>query len=233
MDEDVATTRPTSTRSSRTTASRCSSTATTSCTEQPTTMQRLLRPAPRSTARGPHEPDGRAEEVVPLALMALGPRPEHRQAGRPRQAPRSCCSRSGRASTTITSSNYIDDGVGRQDHPRPGLERRRAAHLAGPQEAGRHHRRACRDGHVGALGRQLVHPRQRAAIRWPRTRGSTTCCDPAVAGEEMKYHNYAIPIRRPRSQDAEGAARTTRCSTCPRRTPNDYEFILQPDARRS
>ena len=63
-----------------------------------------------------------AEEVVPLALMALGLDPNTDSAADFKAVQKFLLSiRSG--VTTITSSDYINDGSVGQDHPRPGLER--------------------------------------------------------------------------------------------------------------
>ena len=144
-----------------------------------------------------------AEEVVPLALMALGLDPNtDSQCDFDKVTDFLMSIRKG--VTTITSSSLHRRRDRREDHPGPGLERRRTPDRAGPQEAGRHHRGpAPRD--VGDLGGQLVHPGDGARTRSRRTPGSTGCSRPSTAVTEMEYHNYPHP-------DPGGA-----CPSCPRR----------------
>ena len=102
-----------------------------------------------------------AEEVVPLALMALGLDPNTTSSSDFAKV-KSFLLKIRPGVTTIDSSGYINDAIAGKIILEPGLERRRAPHRAGAQEAGRHHRRHPHRG-VRGVGRQLVRPRERAA----------------------------------------------------------------------
>ena len=142
-------------------------------TDHPKTMLDFYKLLPKYVSKGRTNVLDGAEEVVPLALMALGLDPN---------TDKDCGLLEGQEVPARHPQGRDDDRlVGlhqrrhrRQDHPRPGLERRRAPHRSGPQEAGRHHP-GHPDGDVGGLGRQLVHPGQGAASRSPPTPGSTGC----------------------------------------------------------
>ena len=109
-------------------------------TDHPKTMLDFYNALPKWVGKGRTNVLDGAEEVVPLALMAIGLDPEHRQRVGLRQ---------GEEVPAQHPQGRDDDRLGglhqrlhrRQDHSRPGLERRRAPDRAGPQEAGRHHAR--------------------------------------------------------------------------------------------
>ena len=158
--------------------------------EHPKTMLDFYNLLPKYGKKGRTSIMEGAEEVVPLALMALGIDPNTDKLGRPQKAEKFLLSiRSG--VTTITSSNYINDGVGREDHPRPGLERRRAPDRAARKKKG-DITVVVPHGMSEKLGGQLVHPQNashpKAAHAW-----INFICDPHIAAQEMRYHNYAIP----------------------------------------
>jgi hypothetical protein len=129
-------------------------------TEKPTTMKQFYDLLPKYGKVGRTNLLDGAEEVVPLALMALGYDPN---TGDPAVLDKA------KSFLLDPRRRYHDRlvqlhqrRVGRQDHPRAGLERRYAADRRGPQEAGqRHHRRAAAR-YVREVGRQLVHPGHRA-----------------------------------------------------------------------
>src|SRR6185437_12141425 len=117
---------------------------------------RLLQPPPEVRQQGPHQRPGRRGGGRPAGADGARPRPEHRQELRLRQGEAAAAQHpQGRDHDRLVGLHQRRDR--REDHPQPGLERRRPPHLPGPQEAGRHHAGAAR-GDVGGVGGQLVHP---------------------------------------------------------------------------
>ena len=191
-------------------------------TDQPKTMHDFYMLLPKYVSKGRTNLLDGAEEVVPLALMALGLDPNTTSQSDFDQV-KSFLLSIRKGVTTIDSSALHQRRHRRQDHPQPGVERRRAPDRAGAQEAGRHHG-GHPDGGVGDLGRQLVHPGDaphpvaaHAWINWLLT--------PSTAVTEMNYHNYPIPM--PDALDQMPAdLRDDPCSTCPKTYTDNYQYIL-------
>ena len=133
-----------------------------------------------------------AEEVVPLALMALGLDPN---TGNPADLAKAkkLLMRIRPGVTTITSSNYIDDASAGKiilgqgwngDVRRVAQARKKQGDITV----------VVPDGRDRALGRQLVHHARTHPTRWRRTPGSTTCSTRRSPRARSLYHNYAIPI---------------------------------------
>ena len=175
----------------------------------------LLRPPERERLEGPHERARRGRGGRPPRRD--GPRIQ-REHGRPVRAGRHAevpaLDPQGRDHDQLVRLHQRR--LGRQDHPEPGLERRRAPDPEGAQEGGRHH-----GGHphreVRGVGRQLVRPGDGAAPR----RGP--CVDQLAARADDGGHGDGVPQlpdpdpggARP---DAAPTPRTTRSSTCRPRT---------------
>ena len=103
-----------------------------------------------------------AEEVVPLALMALGIERQHDEPGRLRRQVKKFLLSIRKGVTTINSFGYINDAIAGKIILSQGWNGDVRRIVQGAQEGGRHHGgHADRD--VGDLGRQLVHPGHRAA----------------------------------------------------------------------
>ena len=166
-----------------------------------------------------------AEEVVPLAAMALGYSANTDVQAELDDTQKFLLSiRKG--VTTVSSFGYINDAIGRQDHPEPGLERRRAPDPAGAQEGGRHH-----GDHphreVRGVGRQLVRPGDAphpvAALVW-----IAGCSRRRTVVTEMEYHSYPIPI--PAALDQMPAdIKNDPIFNVPSTYTDNYEYILNPN----
>ena len=101
---------------------------------------RLLRAAAEVRQKGRTNLLDGAEEVVPLALDGARARPEHRRARPTSTRSRSSCSSIRNGVTTISSSNYINDASAGKIILGQGWNGDVRRIVAGPQEAGRHHR---------------------------------------------------------------------------------------------
>ena len=112
-------------------------------TEQPKTMKDFYDLLNKYVSKGRTNLLDGPEEVVPLALMALGLDPNTSDQNELDQVRDFLLSDpQGRHDHQLVRLHQRRDR--RQDHPRAGLERRRAPDRAGAQEAGRHHARSSR-----------------------------------------------------------------------------------------
>ena len=159
--------------------------------EPPKTMHDFYMALPKYVSKGRTNLLDGAEEVVPLALMALGLDPNtDSQADFSHGEVFPALDPQGRHHDRLLRLHQRRHR--RQDHPQPGMERRRAPDRAGAREAGRHHR-----GHPAAASEiwadnwcipaSAPHPvAAHAWINWLLT--------PSTAVTEMNYHNYKIPM---------------------------------------
>ena len=130
-------------------------------TEQPKTMKDFYDLLNKYVSKGRTNILDGAEEVVPLALMALGLDPEHERPERPRSGPHLPALRAqGRHHHQFVQLHQRRDR--RQDHPGAGLERRCPTDRRWTQGPGRHHAGPPHGG-IGDLGGQLVHPGRRSS----------------------------------------------------------------------
>ena len=142
-------------------------------TEDLKTMHDFYMALPKYVSKGRTNLLDGAEEVVPLALMALGldpntDKPVRLQPGQivPAVHPQ------GRDHHRLLGLHRRRHR--RQDHPRPGVERRRPPDRPGPREAEATSRRSSRP-RPRRSGRTTGASRRRRRIRSPRTPGSTGC----------------------------------------------------------
>ena len=191
-------------------------------TEEPKTMHDFYMALPKYVSKGRTNLLDGAEEVVPLALMALGLDPNT----------------TSQSDFNQVKSFLLSDPQGRhhhrllrlhrrrhrrQDHPQPGLERRRTPDRAGAREAGRHHRGHPARG-VGDLGGQLVHPGDRAAS------GGRARLDQLAAHPEHRRDRDELPqLQDPDGERAGPAARGLRDDpmfNVPKTYTDNYHYIL-------
>ena len=142
-------------------------------TEQPKTMKDFYDLLTKYASKGRTNILDGAEEVVPLALMALGLDPNTSQPGRLRP---------GRAVPALHPQGRHHHQLvrlhqrrhRRQDHPRSGLERRRAPHRRrGARSRATSRRSSPRRRRRSGRTTGASPPTRRT--RWPRTPGSTGC----------------------------------------------------------
>ena len=194
--------------------------------ERPKTMLDFYKLLPKYGKKGRTNLMDGAEEVVPIALMALGLDPNTDNSADftkvqevPAEHPQ------GRHDDH--SSNYINDGSAGKIILGQGWNGDMRRIVAGPQEAGRHHGGASRR-RLRELGRQLVHPAERAAPGGGARLDQLPAARRASRRSEMKYHNYPIPMPNGARQGAEVAAERPAVQRADRSTPNKYQFILNP-----
>ena len=163
-----------------------------------------------------------AEEVVPLALMAIGLDPNTDSAADFAKVKSFLLSiRNG--VSTIDSSNYINDsmagkiilGQGWSGDVRRIVQARKKEGDITP---------VLPTGRIRDLGRQLVYPRRGAASRG-RPRVAQLAADPSVAVNEMNYHSYPIPIPT-RSPRCRSRPKKDPLFNVPRKYTDGYKYIL-------
>jgi spermidine/putrescine transport system substrate-binding protein len=193
-------------------------------TEQPTTMKQFYDLLPKYGKVGRTNLMDGAEEVVPLALMALGYDPNTGDSGELDEAKTFLLSiRSG--VTTIDSSNYINDastgeiilGQGWNGDVRRIVSARK------------------RQGDITAVLPQDMSEKWTDNWCIPATAPDPVAahawinhlCDPAVAVQEMEYHNYPIPIQEALDQ-APAELRNDPLFNVPTNYTDRYRFILNP-----
>jgi spermidine/putrescine-binding protein len=193
-------------------------------TEQPTTMKQFYDLLPKYGRVGRTNLMDGAEEVVPLALMALGYDPNTGDSGELDEARTFLLSiRSG--VTTTDSSTYIDDasagkiilGQGWNGDVRRIVSARR------------------KQGDITAVLPQDTS--EKWADNWcvPATAPDPVAahawinhlCDPAVAVKDMTYHNYPIPIQAALDQ-TPAALRNDPLFNVPTNYTDRYRFVLNP-----
>ena len=186
-------------------------------TEQPKTMKDFYDLLNKYVSKGRTNLLDGAEEVVPLALMALGLDPEHERPERPRSGQAPSCSPSARASppsvrpTTSTTGSPARSSWGRAGTATSDGSSRDARPRATSRQSSRRRRR--RSGRTtGASRLSAPHPvAAHAWINWLLT--------PSTAVSEMNYHNYPIPIPSALAQMPACVEERPRSSTCRPRTP--------------
>jgi spermidine/putrescine transport system substrate-binding protein len=193
-------------------------------TEKPTTMKQFYDLLPKYGKVGRTNLMDGAEEVVPLALMALGLDPNTSDSSDLDKAKTFLLSiRSG--VTTIDSSNYINDasagkiilGQGWNGDVRRIVSARK------------------KQGDITAVLPQGTS--EKWADNWciPATAPDPVAahawinhlCDPAVAVKEMEYHNYPIPIQAALDQ-TPAELKNDPLFNVPTSYTDHYTFILNP-----
>ena len=193
-------------------------------TEKPTTMKQFYDLLPKYGKVGRTNLMDGAEEVVPLALMALGYDPNTGDSAELDKAKTFLLSiRSG--VTTIDSSNYINDasagkiilGQGWNGDVRRIVSARK------------------KQGDITAVLPQDTS--EKWADNWciPATAPDPVAahawinhlCDPAVAVTEMEYHNYPIPIQAALDQ-TPAELKNDPLFNVPTSYTDHYKFILNP-----
>jgi spermidine/putrescine transport system substrate-binding protein len=193
-------------------------------TEKPTTMKQFYDLLPKYGKVGRTNLMDGAEEVVPLALMALGYDPNTGDSAELDKAKTFLLSiRSG--VTTIDSSNYINDasagkiilGQGWNGDVRRIVSARK------------------KQGDITAVLPQDTS--EKWADNWciPATAPDPVAahawinhlCDPAVAVKEMEYHNYPIPIQEALDQ-TPAELKNDPLFNVPTSYTDHYKFILNP-----
>jgi spermidine/putrescine transport system substrate-binding protein len=193
-------------------------------TEKPTTMKQFYDLLPKYGKVGRTNLMDGAEEVVPLALMALGLDPNTGDSSDLDKAKTFLLSiRSG--VTTIDSSNYINDasagkiilGQGWNGDVRRIVSARK------------------KQGDITAVLPQDTS--EKWADNWciPATAPDPVAahawinhlCDPAVAVKEMEYHNYPIPIQAALDQ-TPAELKNDPLFNVPTSYTDHYKFILNP-----
>ena len=142
-------------------------------TDQPKTMHDFYMAMPKYVSQGRTNLLDGAEEVVPLALMALGLNPNTTSQSDFNQV-KSFLLSIRKGVTTIDSSAYINDAIAGKIILEPGLERRRAPDRAGRARSRATSRRSSRRRRRRS-GRTTGASRRTRRIRSPRTPGSTGC----------------------------------------------------------
>ena len=193
-------------------------------TEKPTAMKQFYDLLPKYGELGRTNLMDGAEEVVPLALMALGYDPNTGDSAELDKAKTFLLSiRSG--VTTIDSSNYINDasagkiilGQGWNGDVRRIVSARK------------------KQGDITAVLPQDTS--EKWADNWciPATAPDPVAahawinhlCDPAVAVKEMEYHNYPIPIQAALDQ-TPAELKNDPLFNVPTSYTDHYKFILNP-----
>ena len=193
-------------------------------TEKPTTMKQFYDLLPKYGKVGRTNLMDGAEEVVPLALMALGYDPNTGDPAELDKAKSFLLSIRGGV-TTIDSSNYINDasagkiilGQGWNGDVRRILSARK------------------KQGDITAVLPQDTS--EKWADNWciPATAPDPVAahawinhlCDPAVAVKEMEYHNYPIPIQAALDQ-TPADLKNDPLFNVPASYTDHYKFILNP-----
>ena len=164
-----------------------------------------------------------AEEVVPLALMALGLDPNTDSASDFAKVKKFLLKvRPG--VTTIDSSGYINDSIagkiilsqGWNGDVRRIVQARKKQGDITP---------VIPTGDVRGVGRQLVHPGQRAAPGG-RARLDQLAARAGHRGGRDELPQLQDPDAGGARPDARRASRTTRSSTCPKSYTDNYKYIL-------
>jgi spermidine/putrescine-binding protein len=193
--------------------------------EHPKTMLDFYNLLPKYGKVGRTNLMEQAEEVVPLALMALGLDPN---TGDPKELKKAqdLLMRIRPGVTTITSSNYIDDASAGKIILGQGWngDVRRIAHARKKQ------------GDITVVVPDGVT--ERWADNWCIMKGApdpiaahawiNNILDPHVALVEMEYHNYAIPIPAMWALPAAKPFTTDRLVNIDPKKVAKYRFILNP-----
>src|SRR6476469_959706 len=194
-------------------------------TEKPTTMKQFYDLLPKYGKVGRTNLLDGAEEVVPLALMALGYDPNTGDPAVLDKAKSFLLSIRGGV-TTIDSSNYINDAS--------------AGKIILGQGWNGDMRRivAARKTHGSDITAVLpMDTSEKWADNWciPATAPDPVAahawinhlCDPAVAVKEMEYHNYPVPIQAALDQ-TPAALKNDPLFNVPTSYTGHYKFILNP-----
>jgi spermidine/putrescine transport system substrate-binding protein len=193
-------------------------------TEHPKTMHDFYKLLPKYVSKGRTNIMDGAEEVVPLAAMAIGVDPN---TGDPKQlaAVKKFLLSIRKGVTTITSSNYINDGSAGKivlgqgwngDMRRIRDARKKQGDITVVLPSGTTERWA--DNWM--ILKNAKHPL--AAHAW-----INNILDPKVAAVEVEYHNYPVPI--PKAMALLPASlRNDPLVNVPAELVNNYKFILNP-----
>ena len=163
-----------------------------------------------------------AEEVVPLALMALGLDPNTDSSSDFAKV-KTFLLKIRPGVTTIDSSGYINDSIAGKiilsqgwngDVRRIVQARKKQGDITPSSPPGR-----------PRCGRTTGASPPTRRIRWPRTRGSTGCSSPPTAVAEMNYHNYKIPMPAALSQMPAGL-KNDPLFNVPKSYTDNYKYIL-------
>ena len=161
-------------------------------TEQPKTLKDFYDLLNKYVSKGRTNILDGPEEVVPLALMALGLDPNTSDQNELDQVRDFLLSDpQGRHDHQLVRLHQRRDR--RQDHPRAGLERRRAQDRPGAQEPRATSPRSSPKRRRRS-GRTTGASRPTHLTRWRRTHWIDWLLTPSTAVAEMDYHNYPIPI---------------------------------------
>jgi spermidine/putrescine transport system substrate-binding protein len=193
-------------------------------TEQPTTMKQFYDLLPKYGKVGRTNLMAGAEEVVPLALMALGYDPNTGDSGELDDASTFLLSiRSG--VTTIDSSTYIEDASAGKIILSQGWNGDVRRILAARKK----------QGDITAVLPQDTS--EKWADNWciPATAPDPVAahawinhlCDTAVAVKEMRYHNYPIPIQDALDQ-TPAELKNDQLFNVPTNYTDRYKFVLNP-----
>ena len=194
-------------------------------TEHPKTMLDFYKLLPKYGKKGRTSILEGAEEVVPLALMALGIDPNTDKASDFKKVEKFLLSiRSG--VTTIASANYINDGSAGKiilgqgwngDVRRIAAARKKKGDITAVLPHGMSEKWADN----WCILANAPHPK--AAHAW-----LNFMCDPHIAVQEMKYHNYAIPNAKALAL-MPASIRKDPIFNVPVEFTGGYRFILNPN----